>query len=87
MQCLAWRVAVIQATEMQAHLSKSVPWRYHENRKPKNTEMNQAREPHKYKPLAPRPAKTKGLRAFTLRGLYFNWCRRKESNPRPSHYK
>jgi len=48
MQCLAWRVAAIQATEMQAHLSKLVPWRYHENREPKNIEMKQAREPHKY---------------------------------------
>jgi len=54
-------------TQIQAHVFKSVPWRYHENHLPKNTEMKQAREPHK-----------KGLSAFTLRDLWLylvGWTR------------
>lgn len=47
MQRMAWFGAAINATEVQAHLSKSVPWRYHESRHLKNTEMKQAKEPHK----------------------------------------
>jgi hypothetical protein len=69
LQASTWRVAAIKATEMQAHLSKLVPWRYHGNGEPKDTEMKQAREPHKKGLTAPRAAKTKGLKAFTLRDL------------------
>ena len=66
MQRLAWLGAAIEATEMQAHLSKSVPWRYHENRERKNTEVKYSRESYKDRPFTLSSAKIKGLRAFTL---------------------